>query len=143
MLGPLWLYTRRLAGGMLSTISAMGNPVLWWLGLCAIIVSLVDGAKKKWPHLFLGVLYLAQLLPYALISRYLFIYHYYAEVPIIALATAGLVHEMWYKPGQRRYIVILIAAAAALFAVFYPVISGQIIPEWYSGYLHWFRDWRF
>jgi dolichyl-phosphate-mannose-protein mannosyltransferase len=142
-LSPLWLYSRSLARGMLSTISAMGNPVLWWLGLCAIIVSFVDGVQKKWPQLFLGVLYLAQLLPYVFISRYLFIYHYYAEVPILALVTAGLIHEMWNKPGQRKYILILIVVAATFFAVFYPVISGQIIPEWYSGYLHWFRDWRF
>jgi predicted membrane-bound dolichyl-phosphate-mannose-protein mannosyltransferase len=143
ILKPLWLYVRHLAGDMLSTISAMGNPVVWWVGLCAVLVSLVNGAKKEWPHLFLGILYIAQLLPYALISRYLFIYHYYAEVPILALATAGLVHEMWYKPGQRKYVIILVAAAVTFFAVFYPVISGQVIPEWYSGYLHWFRDWVF
>ncbi|MCX6648350.1 MAG: phospholipid carrier-dependent glycosyltransferase [Candidatus Bathyarchaeota archaeon] len=142
-LSPLWFDTKNLPEGMLSTVSTMGNPVIWWVGLIAILVSIVDGVKLKWPHLFLGTLYVAQLLPYALISRYLFIYHYYAEVPIIALATAGLVHEMWYKPKQGRYILVLIAAAAVFFAVFYPVISGQIIPEWYSGYLHWFRDWRF
>ena len=142
-LNPLWLYTRRLPGGMLSTISAMGNPVLWWVGLCAIIVSLVDGYQRKWPHLFLGALYVSQLLPYTFISRYLFIYHYYAEVPLLALATAGLVHELWYKPGQRKWIVLLFAVAIAFFTMFFPVISGMVIPEWYSGYLHWFRDWRF
>ena len=142
-LSPLWFVTKSFPWGMLSTISAMGNPLIWWVGLVAILSSIADGIKLKWPHLFLGVLYIAQLIPYALISRYLFIYHYYAEVPILALATAGLVHEMWYKPKQRRYVVILVAAAAIFFAVFYPVISGQPIPQWYSGYLHWFRDWRF
>jgi dolichyl-phosphate-mannose-protein mannosyltransferase len=142
-LSPLWLYARNLPGGMLSTISAMGNPALWWVGLAAVISSLVDGYHRKWPYLFLGVLYVSQLLPYTFISRYLFIYHYYAEVPILALATAGLMHELWYKPGSRKWILLLLAATVAFFAVFYPVISGTVIPEWYSGYLHWFRDWRF
>jgi dolichyl-phosphate-mannose-protein mannosyltransferase len=128
---------------MLSTISAMGNPALWWVGLAAVISSQVDGYHRKWPYLFLGVLYVSQLLPYTFISRYLFIYHYYAEVPILSLATAGLVHELWYKPGSKKWILLLLAATVAFFAVFYPVISGTVIPEWYSGYLHLFRDWRF
>ncbi len=143
ILVPLWLYVRKLPEGVFSTISAMGNPVVWWTGLVAVIISIIDSARRKWPYLFLGVLYLSQILPYALISRYLFIYHYYAEVPILCLAVAGLIHEMWYRPGQRRYVVILLVAACIIFVAFYPVISGYPIPQWYSDYLHWFRGWVF
>jgi predicted membrane-bound dolichyl-phosphate-mannose-protein mannosyltransferase len=132
----------RLPGDIYSGISALGNPILWWIGLVAIILSILDAAKLKWPHLFLGALYLAQLIPYALISRYLFIYHYYAEVPLLALATAGLTHELWYTPRQRKYIILLIAIAAIAFAAFYPVISGQIVPRWYIDYLR-VLGWRF
>ena len=127
--------SNRLPGDAYSGISALGNPVLWWVGLVAIILSILDAAKLKWPHLFLGALYLAQLLPYALISRYLFIYHYYAEVPLLALATAGLTHELWNNPKQRKYVIMLVTIAAVAFAVFYPVISGQIFPHWYIDYL--------
>jgi dolichyl-phosphate-mannose--protein O-mannosyl transferase len=140
---PLWMYLRKLPGDAISTISVMGNPVVWWGGLVAVISAIVDGFRRKWPYLFLGSLYLSQLLPYALISRYLFIYHYYAEVPILCLTIAGLVHELWYRPGQRKYVVMLIVATCALFTAFYPVISGYPIPEWYSNYLHWFRGWQF
>jgi dolichyl-phosphate-mannose--protein O-mannosyl transferase len=143
ILVPLWLYVRKLPEDMVSTISAMGNPIVWWGGLVAVIIAIVEGFRRKWPYLFLGVLYISQLLPYALISRYLFIYHYYAEVPILCLAIAGLVHEIWYKPGQKRYVVIFIVTACVLFAAFYPVISGYPIPAWYSNYLHWFRGWQF
>jgi len=143
ILVPLWLYVRKLPEDMVSTISAMGNPIVWWGGLVAVIIAIVEGFRRKWPYLFLGVLYIFQLLPYALILRYLFIYHYYAEVPILCLAIAGLVHEIWYKPGQKRYVVILIVTACVLFAAFYPVISGYPIPAWYSNYLHWFRGWQF
>jgi len=142
-LSPLWLYTRELPGGLHSSISAMGNPVLWWVGLVAIILAIVEGAQRKWHQLFLGVLYLAQLLPYTFISRFLFIYHYYAEVPLLCLALAGLLHEMWYTPKQRRYIVVIFVVAVAFLAAFYPVISGMVIPQGYTAYLHWFRDWRF
>ncbi len=143
ILVPLWLYLRGLPDGTTSTISAMGNPLVWWGGLVSVLSAIVDGFRRKWTYLFLGILYLSQLIPYALISRYLFIYHYYLEVPIICLATAGLVHEMWYKPKQRIYVVILIVAAFILFAAFYPVISGYPVPEWYGNYLHWFRGWQF
>jgi dolichyl-phosphate-mannose--protein O-mannosyl transferase len=143
ILVPLWLYIKELPGGMISIISAMGNPVVWWTGLIAVISATVDGAKRKWPYLFLGILYFSQLLPYALISRYLFIYHYYAEVPILCLAIAGLVHEMWYKPQQKKYVIILIVATCIMFAIFYPVISGYPIPQWYDSYLRWFRGWTF
>ncbi len=143
ILVPLWIYLRQLPGGLSSTISAMGNPIIWWGGMVAIIVALVEGVHKKWPYLFLGVIYITQLLPYALIQRYLFLYHYYAEVPIICLALAGILHEAWYNPRQRRYVVIFIAVACVLFAAFYPVISGYPIPHWYVEYLRWFRGWQF
>lgn len=143
MLVPLWIYLRQLQGNLSSSISAMGNPIVWWGGMVAIIVALVEGIRRKWPYLFLGVIYLTQLLPYALIQRYLFLYHYYAEVPIICLALAGLLHEAWYRPRQRKYVVIVITAGCVLFAAFYPVISGYPVPQWYLEYLRWFRGWRF
>jgi dolichyl-phosphate-mannose--protein O-mannosyl transferase len=143
ILTPLWVYLRQLPDGLSWTISVMGNPLIWWGGMVAIIVAFVEGYRKKWPYLFLGVMYLSQLLPYALIHRYLFIYHYYAEVPILCLALAGLLHEAWYRPGQRKYVVIFIAVGCVLFAAFYPVISGYPIPQWYIEYLRWFRGWQF
>jgi dolichyl-phosphate-mannose-protein mannosyltransferase len=141
-MSPLLFTADTLTGPLRSGIVDMGNPVIWWVGLVAIILSVLDGIKLKWPHLFLGVLYIVQLLPYALISRYLFIYHYYAEVPIITIAIAGLFHETWYKKGQRAYVIALIVAASIAFVVFYPVISGLLVPRWYTKILStlW---WRF
>jgi dolichyl-phosphate-mannose-protein mannosyltransferase len=121
----------------------MGNPVVWWVGLCAVLVLLVEGIRKNWSSLFLGVLYVVQLISFALIPRYLFIYHYYPEVPILAIAIAGLFHEEWYRPRGRKYIIVLIASAVMFFIAFYPAISGYPAPQWYSEYLHWFRDWKF
>ena len=140
---PLWIYLRQFPGYLSSSISAMGNPLVWWGGIVAIIVALTEGVHRKWPYLFLGVVYLSQLLPYALIQRYLFLYHYYAEVPILCLALAGFLHGAWYNPRQRKYLVITIAVGCALFVAFYPVISGYPIPQWYIEYLRWFRGWQF
>jgi dolichyl-phosphate-mannose-protein mannosyltransferase len=140
---PLYLYLRELPNDMISTVSAMGNPVVWWVGLCAVLIALVSGLKKEWPFLFVGVLFLAQLLPYALIPRYLFIYHYYLDVPILALATGGVLNDQCNGPRGRRLVALLFVIAIALFAIFYPVISGYPIPQWYTSYLHWFRDWIF
>ncbi len=142
-LKPLFLYFKVLPNDMISIVSAMGNPVVWWVGLCAVLIALVSGFKKEWPFLFVGIIYLSQLFSYALIPRYLFIYHYYLDVPILALAAGGVLNDQCSGSKGRRYVALLLVLAVALFAIFYPVISGYPIPQWYTGYLHWFRDWVF
>jgi dolichyl-phosphate-mannose--protein O-mannosyl transferase len=120
----------------------MGNPVIWWVGPPIILLALWNGLKKREsPYLFIGVLYMFQWIPYAFISRSLFIYHFYPNVPITVIALAAALSGSWSKPRERKFVIIFIAATLAVFIIFFPVISGLPVPVWYTQYLRLFRSW--
>lgn len=139
---PVWLYYRELSGGVVSTITAMGNPVLWWCGFPIVLLALWKGVKeRKMTFLFLGTIYISQWLSYILIPRCLFLYHYYPNVPILALASAGVFNESWNNPKSRKLIIIYLILTASLFILLYPLISGYPIPDIYSEIPRWFNSW--
>jgi len=141
---PLWLYVSYLPDGMVSTITAMGNPAIWWFGLVSIITifwRLIKGRDKN--CLFILCIFLFQWLPYAFISRCLFIYHFYVNVPMLILATTYLLNESWESKGGRAFVAAYLSLTAILFILFYPVISGYPIPYSYKEFLRWFNSWVF
>jgi len=141
---PVWLYFEQLPSGIVSTITAMGNPIIWWSGLSFVLIALWRGLKKRSsPYLYIGLIFLFQWLPYAPISRPLFIYHYYPNVPVLILASAGLLAESWRDRRNRYFVLIFLIVSAAAFVLFYPVISGYPIPSWYRESLRWIRSWAF
>jgi hypothetical protein len=153
---PLWLYISYLPAGMRSTISVFGNPAVWWIGFVALlgltgttIFKAVTCLKKRLTPVFelsavfLSIVFFAQWLPYALISRGLFIYHYYVSVPIICLASAYFISKYWKYNWMKIAALAYFVAVVALFVLFYPVISGMPVSTVTSESLRWFEQWVF
>jgi dolichyl-phosphate-mannose--protein O-mannosyl transferase len=144
ILKPLWLYFGALPNDMVSTITAMGNPVIWWVGFPILLFTLWRGAwERKPPYLFIGVVFMFQWIPYAFLSRILFIYHFYLDVPVIVVALGAVLNEAWSNPRERKLVIIFLAAALAVFILFFPVISGLPTPLWYTQCLRLFGSWIF
>jgi dolichyl-phosphate-mannose--protein O-mannosyl transferase len=141
---PVWLYVSNLPGEMVSTIAAMGNPAVWWIGFACIILVGGEGIRKK-NHvcLFLLTMFLFQWLPYAPISRTLFLYHFYFNVPILVLAIAYFINQSWSMRRGKAIVLAYFIAVVGLFAIFYPVTSGMPIPLYWRDALRWFRSWGF
>jgi dolichyl-phosphate-mannose--protein O-mannosyl transferase len=153
---PLWLYLGSLPNDMRSTISLFGNPAVWWVGFAAIIAitilvagkAVVELKKRQMPKFelpaaFLAVVFFAQWLPYAFVSRGLFIYHYYVNVPIICLASAYFISKYWKYKWMKIAAAVYFAAVIALFVLFYPVITGTPISTATAESLRWFNQWVF
>lgn len=153
---PLWLYLGSLPNDMRSTISLFGNPAVWWIGFASIIAitvlvtgkAIVELKKRQRPQfelpaVFLVVVFFAQWLPYAFVSRGLFIYHYYVNVPIICLASAYFISKYWKYKWMKIAAVAYFAAVVALFIVFYPVITGTPVSTATAESLRWFNQWVF
>ena len=140
---PLWLTIDFLQGDGVSTVVAMGNPVIWWLGFLQVI-SIAERAvrSKDKTSIFITVTFLSQWLPYALMTRCLFIYHFYVNLPILILAITLLLNEA-LKEGNRKKFVLTYLVATIVFALFYPVISGHPIPSRYRLLLRWLPSWAF
>jgi len=145
MLKPLWLYSNTL-DGTVSTVVLMGNPAIWWGSIPALGFIAVRRLIRKFDYtaLFIVLPFLLLWLPYALITRILFIYHFVADVPFMILA---ITYCMMMLQQNRRWSLLamlsFVILAVALFALFYPVISGYPIATGYKDSLRWLSGWIF
>ena len=154
MLKTLWLYSNTV-NGTVSTIVLMGNPAIWWGGIPALIAIaakfLRDAMKSKVQEqdylcLFILIPFILLWLPYALITRTLFIYHFVPAVPFMILAITYWMNELQQKVSKVKFIAVIIAVlilTAVLFFLFYPVISGYPIAFEYKESLRWLEGWIF
>ncbi|MDO5425275.1 MAG: phospholipid carrier-dependent glycosyltransferase [Eubacteriales bacterium] len=84
MIRPVFYYTKILEGEMRQGISAFGNPLVWWAGIPALLYMLYRGLRKKdQTAIFLCIAYAACYLPWCLVTRYTFLYHYFPCVPLV------------------------------------------------------------
>jgi len=144
MIRPVWLYFSDLSEGLFSTISAMGNPAIWWVGSIAMLLSAETMIKKKdLSSTFLVTIFLFQWLPYALISRCLFLYHFYSNVPIFCLAIASIINKVWNGRKGKLIATIYLILVVLLFVLYYPVSSGHPINNHWRQLLRLLHSWMF
>ena len=144
ILKPLWLFVSYLPNGIVSTIVAMGNPAVWWVGFAFIILA-VEGAvrRRDFACIFITTLFFFQWLPYVLISRVTFIYHFCVNVPILCLATAYFLNTYWSKKWGKVAALTYFSGVVVLFALFYPAISGMPTSTSWIDSLKWLGSWVF
>ncbi len=140
-LRPMWYcWNEHVPQGMISTLTASGNPAVWWvstLGTLALLVRRLMGKVKRRPGmtvLFIGLA--ANFLPWVLVTRCTFIYHFFASVPFILLLAVYALQE-WERREPRVYWVkwAWLFAAILLFLLLYPGLSGLPIPATYGKFL--------
>lgn len=146
MYRPIWYYAGSdLPAGKASTIVSFGNPAVWWVGIPAIISAVATAFKKrdrKMAVVFTAIA--AQYLPWAMIPRIAFIYHYFSIVPFVILSIVYVIKEMMENNKNAKYYVYAyLAVTAALFVWFYPALSGMIVDTGYIDNLKWFKSWIF
>lgn len=143
---PVWYYSgSELAAGMKSTIAAMGNPLIWWTGIAAMLTTMWISVKRRDKHVYmLWIAFLAQYVPWMLVPRETFLYHYFAMVPFVILSIVYLFQLLEERrPTFKRVRNWFAAAAALLFVLYYPALSGLTVPKWYIDLLRWFPSWVF
>jgi len=144
---PVWYYLDSAPlAGMRSTIAAFGNPIIWWAGLFTMLATTVISIRRKdQMAIMLVIAYFSQYVPWMLVPRETFLYHYFAMVPfmIVSIMYIFKVLEEKYKWSSKvRYSFI--AAAVVLFVMFYPALSGMPVAESYIiNVLRWFPSWLF
>ena len=146
MLRPVWYYGAKslAAEGLCSSVAALGNPAVWWCGTLSVLYLLVK-PKKTRADAFVLIGFAAQYLPWALITRPLFLYHFYASVPFVILAAVIALDDLSSRwKACRRLAPMLILCAALLFVMFYPILSGAVTDRSYViQVLQWLPGWQF
>lgn len=172
MMYPICYLRTYSTAGQVSSVIAMGNPMIWWFSVYSVIVLvfmfifgrsvkspllpgkgiytdvysslLINPAPKKQiierfdaGYFMILVAYLCQYVPWMLVSRQLFIYHYFASASISVMATAALLRfiSSRYSYGTRiakAYIIV----TAIFFILYFPIMNGFFIDTWYMNILN-------
>ncbi len=150
---PIWYYSGHVSDTVAEGISAFGNPLVWWIGIPAFLYMIYLSFKEKDKSaIFLAISYLAQYTPWFLVSRCIFIYHYFPSVPFVVLMIGYSIYRLSQKEKifnivmtRKKWIkaaAVYTAAVVILFVMFYPVLSGQPVSKSYvNTFLRWFNSW--
>ena len=127
------------------SIFCFGNPVIWFGGLAALVycafITLnsrryhlpgvngiwhlkATGYDPRYMFIFTGIL--AQYLPWVLVPRGTYIYHYFASLPFL-MTVLSLCFD--HRDGNRARIAVKIGiavtvVAAVMFIILFPYASG-------------------
>jgi dolichyl-phosphate-mannose--protein O-mannosyl transferase len=117
---------------LIARISNLGNPWIWWTSLpCVLSLPYFIIRHRSFPAAVILMGFLTQYLPWAPITRVLFLYEMIGGLIFMALALAfvlGKIADAWPVWGKRVAIGHL-AIAVTFFLYFYPVWTGLPMSE--------------
>lgn len=143
---PILYYLEYGVNGTRQSFGAFVNPILCWAGLLALVVLGYEAiAKRDRRAAFILIGYLAQLLPWVFITRITFEYHYFACTVFLVMALAYVIELMrQWNPRWRIYAVGIAVLCVAVFAMFYPALTGVTVNNAAaSRLLKWLPTWPF
>lgn len=154
MLRTMLYSTEGVQDGLRSVITAMGNPLVWWVGFGCLVFLIVRWFKER--NLTMGVIivgYLSVYCPWMFIQRSTFIYHYFQCVPFLALSIAAVFYWLDERYGKTVSIrgheigivrvgsFVFVGLCLILFIVFLPVLVGILVSQGYIDCLKWLPRW--
>jgi dolichyl-phosphate-mannose-protein mannosyltransferase len=157
------------AAAVIYDVHAMGNPFLWWLstaaiGLITVLIVRRFGQRLlslwrnptvtqsnrtqsikafDWVALYLFINWAANLLPWAKVTRCVFIYHY-MESLIFAVLGLALITDRWFwSLSQLRKVIAMSIVLLVLFAfVFWmPLYLGLPLTPSELQMRRWLPSW--
>ena len=138
---PVW-YLYEPADGAQRGILMLGNPVVMWGGLVAVIACLIAWARGRDARAGgIALLWIASVAMWALIPKSLgFYYYYYLSSIWLALVIAAA-FDHW-RDRLRYWDEAFLAASAVLFIHFYPILSAAALrgPQSFHGWM-WLKSW--
>ena len=144
MANPVWFYSGSTIDGVRTTITDIGNPAIWWIGIVGVIYLIVNSIKEKdKSSILLLIFILSTFIPYVFIGRLMFMYHYFITLPFVMLAIVSLIKWITEKTKNDHVYYGYIALIIIMFIVFYPIVSGMPVGDEYINSLKWLPRWYF
>jgi len=145
---PLWAYFENtLPFNLRSTIVYIGNPLIWGLGFVSVIYLFIIKVKERLRSINVLIIvscYFFSIIPWILISRIKFIYHYYLALPWLYLSIILAIQSFKVK---NEFKVKLVFGASVLslvtYILYYPALTGLTVSTKWIDILKVFRSWIF
>jgi len=123
-------------------IYALGNPVIFWLGI--ITVSYLVGKyleERKTADALILLGYFVFWIPWIFSPRIMFLYHYLPSIPFLAVS-AGVFLASIYKTKFKLVSILILLVIIAAFIYLFPISTGlPIKPESIDKFM-WLSTWR-
>lgn len=147
-----------LANGTQGNIYLLGNPAVWWgvwiailgAGLYMWSTAYRVGSRTANKLKFLGAAYLVNFLPFTLITRIMFLYHYLFalifSILFVCVLWDDIIKRSLHKHVSQRAIqlglAMVIVIMAAGFLYFAPLSYGSpMTPQQLEAHM-WLKSWR-
>jgi dolichyl-phosphate-mannose-protein mannosyltransferase len=151
MTRPVFLFRQGDATGNLLIVFAVGNPLIWWAGTCAVIAGIFElwwrRAVRGRPivdHPLMPILlgYVCLFLPWLPGTRIPYIYNYLPIYPFAILALVYWLCRLWRYRSWGAWVVVAFAALVVTVALYFlPLTMG--LPMTYENLQQhiWFGSW--
>jgi dolichyl-phosphate-mannose-protein mannosyltransferase len=157
MLRPVNFYTRDI-GTDIAQILAIGNPAVFWASIWAIpFTGWMWRRRRDRAAGFIDIAFLAQYLPWLLVTRPQFFFYVAPLTPFMVLAIVYALRDLstativLREPGGERvesarhpylpFVWGYVLAATGLFLWFWPVLVANPISRSMWRARVWFRGW--
>ncbi|MEO6093082.1 MAG: phospholipid carrier-dependent glycosyltransferase [Novosphingobium sp.] len=142
----VWYLYEKIDGAQRGIV-LIGNPLSMWAGLPALGWCLWAGLfRRRTDALALAVMYLLSMLLWIVSTKPIqFYYHYLLPGSFLMGCLALALDALWTRGGRWRWVAAgSLAAAIAVFAWFYPIISAAALHEGRKSYVRWMwlHSWR-
>ncbi len=144
LLRPVWYYVH-YGDDTVANIYALGNPIIFWGGVVAVVSALVVVIKnliKKslttnhYALITLLIGYLVFFLPWLFSPRIMFLYHYLPAIPFMVIILA------WTLSHHKTLAVGYVSLAIYAFIFFYPQLTALPVPTRLTTLFYWLPTWK-
>ena len=124
----------------------LGNPLIMWTGVLAVLVCLHDWISERRREAFLiATFYAALYLCWIIIPRKVSFYYYYYPAGMVLSFALAYVFERAERIGPIKQVraagLIFLGASLAVFIYFFPILSALKIEAANFQRWMWFRTW--
>lgn len=153
---PIWFYYKGDNGSVIG-VDGIGNPLEWWASTLAVVYSILAvlytsltfkrqenqilTAHQLWPVVFLLAGWGIFFLPWSVIGRVLFLYHYLTSYVFALLLMAFWLATLWQERWNRIALIVIIALLVLSALVFLPIWIAYPVPQEYFNRLMLFKSW--
>ncbi|MHC1567837.1 MAG: phospholipid carrier-dependent glycosyltransferase [Candidatus Syntropharchaeia archaeon] len=143
LLKPVFLYLGSdFPGELVSRIVLLGNPTIWWMSIpCLIYVGWNAIKRKDRSAIFIVIPFLMQWIPYSSITRILFLYHFFPNVPFMIFGISYSLIDLWKKKYGNYIVFAYLSIVLICFTYFYPITSGIPISPELAEEMKWLGSW--
>ena len=143
-LKPTWFYSHNFDGSLMAMVYNGGNPILFWAGVPAVILSgLLAWKRRSLALALVAAAFAFQYLPWVRIERVTFMYHYLTAVLFAMVAVAYLVDEALRSWEWRSMTVWFLVTAFIAGLLIFPLGSALAMPDWYVNAARALAPWNY